>query len=46
MTLKEVIGANSTPGPIQALYTPRTHDRVLQIQNRLNKLYISIRGVR
>ena len=35
-----VFGSNEVPDPVRALYTPITHDRVLQIQNSFNTLYI------
>ena len=35
-----IFGSNEVPDPVRALYTPITHDRVLQIQNGFNTLYI------
>ena len=35
-----IFGSNEVPDPVRALYTPITHDRVLQIQNGFNTLCI------
>ena len=35
-----VFGSNEVPDPVGALFATITHDRVLQIQNGFNTLYI------
>ena len=35
-----IFGSNEVQDPVRALYTPITYDKVLQIQNGFNTLYI------
>ena len=37
-----IFGSNEVQDPVRALYTPITHDKVLQIQNGFNTSHISI----